>query len=527
MVKSLAAIAGLTSLLSISSHTLAQTTLPSDPQTTNCNISQSDLSKWFVQDSITKNGLVNPADSLTFPQDNTKCTFYKWSSQMFLWLTSASDGYKGGDYIFDSEVFFDVSTESTSGSTRYRTLIPNTQPTSLAVRKGKVEEGNGLVELIGEFGQAGGGGALLSQPMTAVSTGSSLVYYGVHVNNVYSEFLNWQAKGNGAQTEFLNTASAYKALMKYAKKDIPASEALTIELKTSWVDASTVKTPSDYILMPASVPKFSKNSTNTEWVEVAGKTEKKTLALVGMHIVGTVLSHPEMVWATFEHKNNSPMEGYFYKNAQDKLSHVASVDDGDWLFYAKQPHISGYNLECATVKSGGSDGTLIAKKQLNPAYRSSKSISTDNPKFYCEEIEPSNTKLANPWGSSSDLYVSKDDIDSIAENNAELISLNNDIMNQLKDVRKNYFQVGAVWEQTGVVPTSTKKYTSDYHEIGSLSLANSTMETYYQIPTPNNNGTVFPVSCFSCHNTFGGDNLGISHIYSDLINGLTLPSAKK
>src|SRR5215468_8247434 len=64
----------------------AQTVLPADAKAT-CTVSAVEFENWFVSGTVTLNGSVDPANSLTFP-NIPNCTFYKWSEQMFLWLTS-------------------------------------------------------------------------------------------------------------------------------------------------------------------------------------------------------------------------------------------------------------------------------------------------------------------------------------------------------------------------------------------------------------------------------------------------------
>ena len=129
----------------------AQSHLPPDPDQT-CTVTQATINGWFVGGKVVKNGPVNPANSVNFPVINTTCDFYKWSSQMFLWLTSTSTAYSATTPVFDSPVFFDVS-PPVNGK---RTLIPNTEFNIFHLRSAKPEE-------IGETGQAGGGGVLISQ----------------------------------------------------------------------------------------------------------------------------------------------------------------------------------------------------------------------------------------------------------------------------------------------------------------------------------------------------------------------------
>jgi hypothetical protein len=105
---------------------LAQT-IPTDAQTT-CTVPGSTFLGWFqpasvVGGHVVVDGIANPANSVTFP-NSPNCSFYQWSMQMFLWLTSpAPSEYGGGARVFDSPVFYDVSPPDAMGT---RTFIPHT-----------------------------------------------------------------------------------------------------------------------------------------------------------------------------------------------------------------------------------------------------------------------------------------------------------------------------------------------------------------------------------------------------------------
>ena len=71
------------------------------------------------------------------------------------------------------------------------------------------------------------------------------------------------------------------------------------------------------------------------------------------------------------------------------------------------------------------------------------------------------------------------------------------------DVRSNYFQVGAVWTKDGSIPSSP----TDSELIGSLLLANSTMETYHQLGSSSSDQ-----GCFGCHSA--STSTGTSHVFS-------------
>jgi hypothetical protein len=65
---------------------LTQNSLPTDAQL-RCPFMPGEFEGWFDSGTPTLDGLVKPANSLEFP-DTPNCPFYKWSEQMFLWITS-------------------------------------------------------------------------------------------------------------------------------------------------------------------------------------------------------------------------------------------------------------------------------------------------------------------------------------------------------------------------------------------------------------------------------------------------------
>jgi hypothetical protein len=90
----------------------------------NCPVAPATFNSWFEKGAPSLDGVVKPANSVTFPSI-PNCSFYEWSKQMFLWLTSpAPDTYGGGGgRIFDSPAFYDVSPED---SNHQRTFIAHT-----------------------------------------------------------------------------------------------------------------------------------------------------------------------------------------------------------------------------------------------------------------------------------------------------------------------------------------------------------------------------------------------------------------
>jgi hypothetical protein len=537
---------------------------------------------WFASKTVTLNGVVNPANSVTFP-NIANCSFYQWSEQMFLWLNSPAPAeYGGGDRIFDSPTFFDVSPLANN----QRTLIPHVagqirpftlpvrgaqvgpdglqvifdkagrmlevQPAKVAengkqlilnaegkeveiesasIKKGKVtfldkagktvpsakpildkrllmnrgiEEGpagrmvaketpiqivqrfiiNGLPIFVDPFGnldpveqgQANTDAVLETQ-------NNSLVYYTIAVNDVYAYFLTG-AKTSGITpfpSFFPTTQADLTSIVNFAKTKgvtFPDPNALAIEVKASWVDAS--KLPGNgagYVTMSAKVPVYDKTSSTT-WTPTT-KTEDVNLAMVGMHVVGSAAGHPEMIWATFEHVGNTPPATYSY-NSTSGTKTVNQNTAGTWLFSAKG---AAAPFNAMHMQLSGANIQAVSSKPPNAP-----------PPF---TISPSNTIRWKPFGASSD--VSPNPVDgSPAASNTEIISINNSVRGMLigGDVRSNYIMSGATWTIGGKAPTSS-------NQVGTSLLANSTMETYVQGTSTVAAGST---NCFSCHQGFGASN---------------------
>ncbi|MEM6718453.1 MAG: hypothetical protein AAF611_03960 [Bacteroidota bacterium] len=458
-----------------------------------CTVSSTDFSSWFSSKAISKNGSVNAANSLTAVHNNN-CDFYKWSEQMFLWITSpnTSGDYSSGT-VMESASFYTVSTLVDG----VRTLIPHKKGQVISA-VANTQKNDTFIET--EEAQAGTDDVLMAQ-------NGSLIYYITMVNDVYAQFLNGVANSGGSVggNEFPTTKAQLAAIIAFAKTQgitVKDPNTLTMELKTSWVDASTLTDTSNYITMNAIVPKYD-TSDNTKWTPTG--SEEKKLAMIGVHIVGTIDGHPEMVWATFEHVDNSPNLAYTYLDTQSKTKTQPADTGNDWLLNGKssdtiynQSHMFFCNSYEIKQKACDVENAIVAHTG--------------------HTISPSNTKRTRPWGVSEDGAPNPEN-DSAAASNSEVISTNNSVLSQLTDgdLRKNYIFIGATWTDGGAPPNG-QSYSADHQDagvsIGTSQLANSTMETYVQ-------GTT---NCFSCHRSFTKPNLepaDLSHVYSDLLKGET------
>ena len=181
-----------------------------------------------------------------------------------------------------------------------------------------MDENGNVVEV--EQGQAGTDGVLQAQ-------NGSLVYYGISVNDVFAYFLTG-AKDGGITpqpTPFPTTQPELDKIVAFAaghRKTFPDPEALAVEVKNSWVEATNLPNLSSYITIQATVPSYDQSNPNL-WTVNGQKTVQ--LALTGMHVVGSVAGHAEMIWATFEHFGNTPLAAYAYDSTSGTKTVPAST----------------------------------------------------------------------------------------------------------------------------------------------------------------------------------------------------------
>lgn len=443
-----------------------------------CDLTDKEFATWFKSGEVTENGEVTPANSVDFIHNNN-CDFYKWSERMFLWMTSNN---ASNDLVFESPEFYTVSPKVNG----VRNLIPN-KPGQLLKAFANVDKTG---KIVSEEGQA--------TDDVLMDANGNMVYYISMVNDVYAEFLKAVNQKEMAGSTFPTTKAERDSIFNYAKQNgvvLKNPDALAIEIKTSWVVAESLKNSEDFIIIDATIPVYQKQNDKL-WI-IKGERKVK-LALVGMHIVGSASGHPEMIWATFEHKRNAPNAAYQYLTTKGTTETVVADEGNDWL-----------------LNNDVKDTTNVSHMVF-----SGDSIKAN--KGYT--VSPSNTLRTKPWGSAVDVKPNAEDA-SPAASNSEIIAINNSVISKLKgkDVRKNYIFIGATWTANGAAPNGySYNPTVDSLSvagvaIGASQLANSTMETYAQ------NGEKYNAygTCFSCHsNNKGLKPNDLSHIYGGLLKGL-------
>jgi hypothetical protein len=205
--------------------------------------------------------------------------------------------------------------------------------------------------------------------------------------------------------------------------------------------------------------------------EVELTTGPKTylLGLIGMHVVRTTPTHPEAIWATFEHVDNAPdcvLPARTWKKwsfaSSEAYACLATTDDPT----ACQ---TKYKLNGATKQAS----LTGVPTEICRMYRSGTGPADANALQNFLAIESLNLQLVGPNGF----------LTGLAANNPMA-------------VWKNYFNVGGIW-----VNDPSKPSTAAGNQVGSLELTNTVAETTYQGTFTGHGFQRTPVekNCFTCH----------------------------
>jgi hypothetical protein len=367
-----------------------------------------------------------------------------------------------------------------------------------------------------EQGEADTNGVLEAQ----AAAGGSLIYYATVVNDVYAYYATGVADGkislandgictpSGGSPCFPTTGAQLSQIVSFAAghTTFPDANALAIEVKSAWIAAAGLPNLGSYITMNATIPTYNPSVPPPAGTTTLTTTGQKTvqLALVAMHVVGSAAGHPEMIWATFEHVNNTPAATYSYINTSNatvavnqNVSLVPTIGGASapWLFSSTSA--TSFNNQNMSSNAFSSPATITANGSGT--------------------ISPSNTIRWKAFGAASDVRPNPADA-STAASNTEIIAINNNVQSMLGsgDVRGNYILTGATWTVFGGAPTGSGASIASCATsplsgcpAGTSALSNSTLETYDQgqDTTLAHGGS----NCLSCHS--GGNTTAISHIF--------------
>jgi len=257
-----------------------------------------------------------------------------------------------------------------------------------------------------------------------------------------------------------------------------------IEIKASWV-------------LISGIPKGKINDYYISDAKLNGKTVQ--VALIGMHIVGRVDKHPELVWATFEHEDLAPDYDWNNKDTNQVLSKK------DFVFY--DANTSANNCPMNNGKTSPVGFTNIFNY-----------YNLGMPESYNNSAVPSSRDLSN---------------------NANIVALNKSVKAQLSNDTgpwDMYFYKGSIWLND---PDNSNFQPGD-DNIGSLTntslrgsraIGNITMETFVQNQSSKsiNSGSM---NCFDCHGTSdfknkangqpAAYNLALSHLFMNALSNYGL-----
>ncbi len=395
----------------------------------------------------------------------TDCDFHQWAWQEFLYVTQIVDGgprfmsYPTGEDLFPTDP---TQKPLKAAALKTRNFRP---PLKLKVRALKPKSGGTLDvtsdETAGSITQAGSGGILVDQ------NGNPL-YYSVHFDWTFYTFIE--------------TNSYYDYSTYVGTNPNVSFPAGATEFKASWKIIPSGGSFSGYTTA-AQVPTLS---TGSDGSILAGPPMRNvTVGLVGLHVVGSVANHPEMIWATFEQVNNAPD-----LPANLTPSSTQPVSTSNYTFYTAGTPANQCNVQPTTYTLDAAAQTLSPVTQV---FR----------------------QFADGGG--------------VPDNITAIDTLNASVLSQLtasdaSDPAINYKLIGGVWLLPGALNPNMSPGDGQLH--GSPDLANSTMETFVQAPFPNpSSPPTFFTSCFGCHTTTSSQtsgglfippmNMNLSHILTD------------
>jgi hypothetical protein len=390
-------------------------------------------------------------NAAAFPTDPSNCDFHQFSWNAFLWLT-----------------------QDVAGVPRFETMPANgieADPGVLDALIGRAGKARTL-DLIQQAGPDGIMVDLQGHP----------IYYSIHSDSTFGNFIK--------QNDLLDPAK-----LRAFDPNTPFPVG-TMTLKAAWKVVAPGENVSTFYTRTAQIALLTVKDGK---IALSGKTTEAQVALVGFHVAATLNGHPEMVWATFEHRQNAPD----LPKALNAMRPDDVVSDKDWTFYKANTQFKDCNVNAA---GAGALKLNEAEQTLSPV-----------------------TQVCRIFASGG----GKD------SNVTNIKTLNDSVHSQLTDVWNNYFEVGAIWFgfPNALKPNCTFQpgalecpaQAGQPLLTGSTHLSNSTVETFTQSQSTADN-------CFACHNTvqvlspnstapsLPGLNVNVSHVLiNDYFRAASVP----
>jgi hypothetical protein len=376
-------------------------------------------------------------DYVNTPIPQEDCDFYKFAWQTFLFVTqpvaqndprAAFTTYKTPADVFNATHLLGMPSPAARGDL---VLTPRLRKPTHANSLDGVQQATSKGVLVDQNGRA--------------------VYYGLHINDAFVDFVKGKNKANLDLTNPTNIMNAPADDLQFTPG--------CLELKSSWRVVAQGEDASNYYTTTATLPTL-KMQNNQVIVDNSTPIPNVKVALVGLHVVGVVNGHPEFIWATFEHVDNAPD---LPVGVAPHSTLQSPAPDRDWTFCPK--------------------GTMANLCNQNPNGDSKNPL---------QLVDPTN-QILSPKVPIYRLFAFGGD------DPRAIISLSTTVHERLpkeRSVWKNYELIGATW-----VADPSTSFKSDPNangfgfnvnlQAGATQLSNSTMETFTQDVS----------NCFGCHNT--------------------------
>ena len=544
-------IPGLLLLAVLSACTVAVQTPPADAVDA-CPLSAATFASWFESGTVTLNGVVNPANSLTVLSPN--CGFYEWSEQMFLWLNSPTPpAYGGGGgRIFDSPAFFDVSPIQPDG---HRIFIPH--------QIGVVRNLNLRAAQRGALGLP----VIMDRErhMFSVVDPPANAEARPMVRNLSGELVEIAHARRGDKSELVLVDPAGQIIQPAPARVPDLSDMNAEQVSRALTARKFVVDGITFFLGPSS------GLIDVEQGQAGGGDvlEAQNGSLIYyLTSVNDVFAYfatgaknggitpmptefPTTMGALNQVTTFAAAHGTTFPDPEALAVEIKSA----WIEAAGLPNLSSYITRTATIPTydtsnpnqwvpNGQKTTKLALVAMHVVGSTAQHPEmvwatfahigiTPNAQFTYNSTSGAKTVAQNtngtwlfsasgasgpfneahmkqPFGTLDIVPISPHTISpsntlrvmpwgmpgSNAASNTEVISMNNNVRGMLAggDVRGNYVMIGATWTIPGIAPPQG--------QVGTNRLANTTMETYQQ-----------GGNCFSCHFT---STTSVSHVYPDL-----------
>lgn len=363
------------------------------------------------------------------------CAFHEWSWEAFIWATALLKDPSSGALV---PRFMMLPTPEDLLSPSASAGKLHLRPLKLAARSRVFLGATGFTEGAGAIVEADGN--------MLVGLNGYPVYASVHMNPSYFNTARQNLIVNGGYTS--QPANAFFS---------PGAGVF----KATWLRlAPGQPAPAGTFTTQAQVPVLQQTTDAqgvTTIAPVPGKFTTVTVALVGLHVVGYTLNHPEFLWGTFEHKLNCP------STPDNTFSTSGSSADG-YTFYTANTPFTQVNQAVTPPQLTLNTET----QQLTPVTNAVLENRTGG------ENQPNGPGNIMAVTMSAQTFLSG--------------------LKGPQSVFANYNLDGTVW----MAPNSYNLSSNQINAVGSVNLANSTAETFVQTAT--NTPITNVTNCFLCHN---------------------------